>query len=187
GFSPGTLNVAGNYNQSAGSTLAIELAGAGGVPGTDFDQLAVTGDVTLDGTLEVSTFGGFTPLPGMSFDIISFGGTLSGTFSSIVNSTGLAGLLFAVNSVTLELDGLGGDPNLDGVVGFGDFAILQTNFGQPGNFADGDFNGDGFVTFADFAILQNNFGVTVAPANVPEPATLTLLSLLSLAVLRRRR
>ncbi len=80
-----------------------------------------------------------------------------------------------------------GDANLDGTVSFADFSILQTKFGQAGTWLDGDFNDTGDVTFADFAIQQANFGMTVAPAAVPEPATLSLLALGSLTLLRRRR
>ncbi len=55
-----------------------------------------------------------------------------------------------------------------------------------GGWEAGDFNGSGDVTIADFVILQNNFNMTVAPAAVPEPATLHLLALASLTLLCRR-
>ncbi len=75
----------------------------------------------------------------------------------------------------LQATNIGGDANLDGFVTFGDIAVLQQNFGQPGNWPEGNFNSDGQVTFADFGILQANFGQSVAPAATPEPTTLALL------------
>jgi hypothetical protein len=46
----------------------------------------------------------------------------------------------------------------------------------------GDFNGDGKVSFADYLILEANFGKTI-----PEPASLTLLVLGGVGLLRRSR
>ena len=51
GASPGTLTINGDYTQGPGGTLQEEIAGT--TPGTQFDQLVVTGDVTLDGTLAI--------------------------------------------------------------------------------------------------------------------------------------
>jgi hypothetical protein len=52
--------------------------------------------------------------------------------------------------------------------------------------ADGDFDGDGDVDLDDLSSLAGNwqYGVTGA---VPEPATIGLLTLGGLAMLRRRR
>ena len=56
-----------------------------------------------------------------------------------------------------------GDLDGDGEVGFGDFLILSSNFGQDvqGGAADGDLDEDGSVQFADFLALSNNFGKSV--------------------------
>lgn len=105
---------------------------------------------------------------------------------------------------------LAGDANLDGMVNFNDFSILQNNYDQSGcDWAQGDFNHDGVVNFNDFSILQNNYDTSIAADNisdgvmdiakfrrsdagtivaVPEPACISiLLGGLSLLVRRRGR
>jgi alpha-L-arabinofuranosidase len=102
-----------------------------------------------------------------------------------------------------------GDANLDGVVNAADFTILVANFNQSVTGWDqGDFNYDGLVNAADFLGLTMNFnqGVSgaasagdvaaldtfaaangISLANVPEPASLGLLTFGSVAILARRR
>ncbi len=53
GLSVGVLSVTGTYNQDANGTLEVELGGP--TPGTEHDQLAVTGIANLDGTLDIVT------------------------------------------------------------------------------------------------------------------------------------
>jgi len=67
GMSTGTLNIAGNFIQSAGGSLDIELGSA-----VSFDVLAITGSATLDGTLNVISFGGFAPGAGSSFQVMTY-------------------------------------------------------------------------------------------------------------------
>ncbi|MEJ7590081.1 MAG: hypothetical protein WKF77_00880 [Planctomycetaceae bacterium] len=84
GNSPGIVTVNGNYTQTSSGTLNIEIAGTN--PATpDFDQVIVSGTVTLAGALNVSLLSGFIPASGNSFRIIDNDGTDSivGTFASL--------------------------------------------------------------------------------------------------------
>jgi uncharacterized repeat protein (TIGR01451 family) len=73
--STGTISVAGNYTQGSGGTLNIELASP-----SAFDQLAVSGAVTLDGTLNVTLLSSYAPADGTTWDVFTFA-TRSGDFA----------------------------------------------------------------------------------------------------------
>lgn len=89
-----------------------------------------------------------------------------------------------------------GDINLDGRVDTDDASILLTHFGKCSySWEKADFNGDYSVDTDDASILLENWtNVYVAngaeelqAASVPEPATLGLLVLGGLALIRRTR
>ncbi len=89
GASPGLTTVNGDYTQQIGGTLTMELGGTNRATG--YDVLAVTGALTLGGTLDVSLYGGFNPANGDSFDILDWD-SIIGTFDTI-NLPSLSGEL----------------------------------------------------------------------------------------------
>ena len=87
GVSPGILTVAGNVTFSNGSQFDVELAGSGNVAGTDYDQLAATGTVTIDpgAILNLTTFGGYTGVTNDMFtDVIDATDALNGEFDTVL-------------------------------------------------------------------------------------------------------
>jgi autotransporter-associated beta strand protein len=108
GDSPGTLHVGGNYFQTNGGTLQIEIASL-----FSFDQLMVSGTAALDGTLVVS-LDGYTGHAGDSFTILTSSG-LSGNFLNLGLPELSNGLFFteriASNDVLLTVSGSTGVPD----------------------------------------------------------------------------
>ena len=91
--------------------------------------------------------------------------------------------------IEVILDTKEGDFDLDGDVDFDDFGALAANYNKAGGWADGDSDGDGDTDFDDFGALASNYNWSRGGGGepLPEPATLALLGLSSLAVIRRRK
>ena len=80
GNSPDILVINGDLDLDPTSVLDFEIGGT--TPGpTGHDQIVVTGNVTLDGTINATLFGGFTPSDGNIFDII-LGTIVGGSFAT---------------------------------------------------------------------------------------------------------
>jgi hypothetical protein len=94
-----------------------------------------------------------------------------------------------------------GDANNDGLVDVVDLGILAKNYDRTGlpvfsldpygpgsSWQLADFNFDGNVDVVDLGILAKNYDWSGAPLPpTPEPATLSLLALGGLALIRRAR
>jgi hypothetical protein len=99
---------------------------------------------------------------------------------------------FAMHVTTLVDTALGegtgtafGDFNLDGLVGILDLGLLGDGYNSTNGWANGDANGDGTVGILDLGLLGDNYGYDGSV--VPEPATLSLLGLGAVALIRRKK
>lgn len=189
GDSTGILDVQGGLALEPTSQLVLEIAGT--APGTDHDQLAVTGAVTLDGELNVeapSTF--FIPDVGDEIQLLTYASVV-GDFSSF---TGLdvffpERMLIPVKNPTdyRLVTALAGDVNRDGKVDMLDANQLSENWlATDTGYAGGDANLDGIVDGRDANLVSQNFLNEVA-VPTPEPSTLLLaLSAIATSLVSRR-
>ena len=183
-----------DYQQADSGELFVEVIGTSL---NQFDRLVASGDVSLDGYLNVdidlvSPGVPFVPALGQTFNIIT-GNTVTGAFDSADFSGMPDGLTFhinyLVNAVQLQVVNtpfFSADFDEDGDVDMTDLAIWRGAFdlNQLGD-ADGDNDTDG----ADLLLWQRQFGSLPgagvgAAGAVPEPTSLALILLVCLATVR---
>ncbi|MCC6680777.1 MAG: PEP-CTERM sorting domain-containing protein [Phycisphaeraceae bacterium] len=188
-----TQNEGGNlyYTSDAAGVAAIQSVGDVAVNGAlNIDLSALTANpstILLIDNLSANAIGGaFTN---------AAEGTVFGdyTLTYLYDNGGGVG-----NDLALLLSSLHpGDANGDGMVNLSDLQILGDNWqSNTATWAEADFTGDGIVNLADLQILGDNWGFGVGPdvaldealanAAIPEPASLVLLSLGAIGLLRRR-
>ena len=126
--------------------------------------------------------------------VVSFGSSFDGNNNSDYgDANGSTRVSFFVPWIQTYVPQLiDGDFNFDGYVGLDDLDIILNHWNQAvptGDLLSGDGNNDGYVGLDDLDIVLNNWNAGTPPAiatNIPEPASLFSLSLLSAAVLRRK-
>jgi hypothetical protein len=177
GDSLGTLSVTGNVTFGGASGMIAEL-GSSGSPGTS-DLLAITGNLSLSGSSALDLSGG---AGGGFYTIVTYSGSLSGTFSSVTAGYSLD------YSHTGEIRVVGvpvpGDYNGNGVVDAADYTVWRDHLGQTFQLQnEGSGQTPGAVTVEDYDFWKAHFGMTSGSASsylygesaVPEPATASLL------------
>jgi autotransporter-associated beta strand protein len=91
-----TLRINGNYVPNAGGVLKIEVVGAD--PNAS-GRLNITGNATLDGTLEIRFQNGLLPVSGQVIKVFNVAGALSGSFAQIIFPDLRAGFQFQAEFV----------------------------------------------------------------------------------------
>ncbi|MGL3820139.1 autotransporter-associated beta strand repeat-containing protein [Sphingopyxis sp. R3-92] len=163
GQSAGTLTINGDLSLAGGSILNYEFGQANVAGGALNDLVHVGGDLTLDGTINVTVPAGGSFGPGIYrvFDydgaLIDNGltlGTIPGGPGGVLVQTGIAGQVNLVNSQGLTLnfwDGAAGPKNddaLNGGDGVWRAAGGQNNWTDANGSINADYAQDSFAIFA---------------------------------------
>jgi hypothetical protein len=150
GWSAGSTTILGDYTQSAGATLEIEIGGT--ATATEFDFVEVTGTATLGGELDLRLINGFVPDPDDEFivfnaeELLSFF-TNAGNNQRVDTIDGVGSFLIHYGPTSAF------DPN----------QIVLTDF-VP-DMIPGDYNNDGAVDAADYVVWRRGLGNTYQPAH----------------------
>ena len=180
-----------DYAQSEEAVLEVDLAGT--TAGDSYDQLAVSGEVSLAGLIEIAVDEVYSPVLEDAFTVLTFG-SREGNFDrydGLLLDDGLAlRPVFEADRLDLVTK-LAGDLNDDGFVGSQDLDTIRARWGQEvsaGDWASGDISGDGRVGSADLDVVRAHWGGSAeSAAIVPEPSVLALLlSVFGAAIFTRR-
>ncbi|MEX0886746.1 MAG: PEP-CTERM sorting domain-containing protein [Phycisphaeraceae bacterium] len=192
GNSTASLSFAGDV--VLGETATLQLAVAGSVAGLEHDQLAVAGQITLAGTLDLSLVDD-PLLPHWQPIALITAGTILGSFDQILLPAPAERLL-VIQQLDQQLNllaGLRGDMNLDGVVDAVDVAPFVLALTDPSAYeaeygvepaSAGDINGDGAFDAVDVAPFVQLL-VGGGSQSVPEPGSLALLGLSTMVLICR--
>jgi len=157
-------SIQGNLQFGSNSNVTIDIGGY--IPCDEHDRVTVGGLLTFNGTLHVQLIGSFVPEPGDRFRVFQYG-SRQGDFQTMLNETGIAGLIvgrqFFSTYMDVVMSGLNGDTDLDGDVDFSDLLTVAQNYDQTPNatWFDGDFNDDMAVNFSDLLVVAQNYGLTL--------------------------
>lgn len=160
GNSPGMLIIDGEFVNDTTGILDIELGGL--TAGIDHDVLAVTNQLTLDGTLMLTSTDEFQPQIGQSYDVIT-ASSITGTFSQVVGA-GQYTVLVGANTITVTVDCPPGDADCDGDVDLDDYQAFAACLNGPLGVASTsclerfDLDADGDIDARDFQVMQQFLG-----------------------------
>ncbi|RYX80893.1 hypothetical protein EON83_26485 [bacterium] len=91
GHSPGTITINGNFTQTSGGVLNMEVGGS--EPGTGYDQILVNGTAYLGGTLNLVRWNNYVPKDGDVYTMFTYYSKV-GTFAKFVDVTPAPGFAY---------------------------------------------------------------------------------------------
>ncbi len=161
GSAIGSLALSSGYAQGSDGGFVVDLGFAGN------DLLAIAGNATLGGALQIRLVDPFIPFVGQEFTILT-AANINGVFGCVEFPNAASGyfrIVYAPTSVKLVVDiapPQEADLDFDGVVGSSDLSVLLGSWGtEPCDNAiccPSDLNGDGIVDALDLAILLGDWG-----------------------------
>ena len=178
GSSPGQGTLSGNFILEEGGQWNIEVAGS--TAGDEYDQLILTGDATIGGTVTFEFIDEFAPSQGDEFEFLVASGAVD------------------LSTAQFEVRNLAPGFEFDIMPSAGGIMLMALNDGVFLAPIPGDYNGDGTVDAADYVLWRKNptafggdagyttwranYGSTIGTGSlsntaVPEPGTLVLASL----------
>jgi hypothetical protein len=188
---PGSVTANRQYEIAGGGRLEIEVGGT--TSGTEFDAIHAH-NLQLGGTLDVDIINNFVPLAGQSFPFLTYTGGRFGSFTNELLPALPGGLFFDVayntGVVSLEVEGVLGDYNRNGLVDATDYIVWRKTFGQMGAGLAADGDRSGTIDAGDFDVWMTKFG-QLAPSpgaslkpqiGVPEPGSVGLVALAALII-----
>jgi hypothetical protein len=211
----GLLTIAPSGEASGGAASKVDtlVIGATGKVDLSDNKLVIAGPTASLAAVEAAIAAGsnggawdgasgiVTGMPDALTGLTSLG---AATATQIGKAGGTFGGVSVAGDDVLVMYTYAGDSNLDGFISGDDYSNIDFNIATPGatGWYNGDFNHDGIISGDDYTVIDFNIVAQGAPFStsgaaagaglngvtaVPEPASLTLLSLSALAAGRRRR
>jgi hypothetical protein len=133
-----TIRIGDDFQQLASGRLRMEISGGAN---RSSDLLAVDGNASLAGTLQVSLVGDEPLVPGDSYTLLTASGGMVGTFSELAMPTLGDELFWYVQYLRSGLhatvaEEIPGDFNRNGSVGADDYVLWRKNGGQQSEYDD---------------------------------------------------
>lgn len=150
-------------------------------------MLAVAGSADLIGGINVTPGGGYTPVVGTKFNVLTATSITDNGFA-FTGPNASRFMATIIGSNTLELEAiaatLSGDYHNNGVVDTADYAVWLNSLGQAGAGLAADGNGDMVMGQLDYDTWKTNFGNpgtgSGSISSVPEPSSSLMLLAIAL-------